>query len=117
MATKRVPKRNLATSEMDPVFADVVEAFRRDKNISIARMFGSEGLKINGKVFVMLVKGDLVAKLPRERVTTLISTGAGEHFDPGHGRAMKEWVALKPKEHKNWLKLAKEAHNYVSSIS
>lgn len=117
MAAKPVPKRNLAKSEMDPAFADIVEAFRRDKNITIARMFGSEGLKTNGKVFVMLVKGDLVAKLPKERVTALISTGVGEHFDPGHGRAMKEWVALNPKERINWLKLAKEAQKYVSSMS
>ena len=37
-------------------------------------------------------KGQFVAKLPRERVDELVRLGQGEHFDPGHGRKMKEWV-------------------------
>lgn len=59
-------------------------------------MFGSSGLKINGKVFAMLVKGDLVVKLPRESVDELIAGGSGVAFDPGHGRVMKEWVRVEP---------------------
>ena len=117
MAAKRTADKTVATSEMDPAFAVIVEAFRGDENISPARMFGSEGLKINGKVFAMLVKGDLVAKLPKERVTALISARVGEHFDPGHGRVMKEWVVLKPKERTHWLKLAKEAQQFVAFVS
>ena len=117
MPAKRAPKKAIATSERDPAFAGVVDAFRGDENISLARMFGSDGLKVNGKVFVMLVKGDLVAKLPKERVAVLISSGLGEHFDPGHGRVMKEWVVLKPKERTQWLKLAKEAQQFVASTS
>lgn len=38
----------------------------------------------------MLVKSNLVAKLPKQRVEALIEAQLGEHFDPGHGRVMKE---------------------------
>ncbi len=124
MAAKRTGKKAatpraaaIAPTEMDAAFSPIVEAFRNDEKVTLARMFGSDGLKVNGKVFVMLVKGDLVAKLSRERVVALISARLGEHFDPGHGRAMKEWVVLKPKEREQWLKLAKEAQQFVVSTS
>jgi hypothetical protein len=58
------------------------------------RGFGSNALKINNKIFAMLVGGRLVVKLPRTRVTELIGTGRGQPFDAGKGTPMKEWVAL-----------------------
>lgn len=35
-----------------------------------------------------------MAKLPKARVDALVRGAKGKHFDPGHGRLMKEWVAL-----------------------
>ena len=58
------------------------------------RGFGSNALKINNKIFAMLVSGGLVVKLPRARVTELIETGRGQPFDSGKGTPMKEWVVL-----------------------
>ena len=58
------------------------------------RGFGSEALKVNRKIFAMLVSGRLVVKLPRARVTELVETGRGQHFDSGKGTPMKEWVTL-----------------------
>jgi TfoX/Sxy family transcriptional regulator of competence genes len=58
------------------------------------RGFGSQALKVNHKIFAMLVNGRLVVKLPRARVTELIETGRGQPFDSGKGTPMKEWVAL-----------------------
>ena len=115
MAAKPARKKTIAPSEMDPAFAVIAEAFRGDEKISLARMFGSEGLKINGKVFIMLVKGDLVAKLPKERVTALISARVGEHFDPGHGRLMKEWVAVEPASATNVANYAMDNGMVVAS--
>ena len=56
--------------------------------------FGSDALKANGRIFAMLVGGQLVVKLPRARVVELVETGRGEPFDAGKGMPMKEWVAL-----------------------
>ena len=58
------------------------------------RGFGSSALKVNNKIFAMLVNGRLVVKLPRARVTELIETGRGQPFDSGKGTPMKEWVTL-----------------------
>ena len=58
------------------------------------RGFGSSALKVNAKIFAMLVNGRLVVKLPRARVIELIETGHGEPFDSGKGTPMKEWVTL-----------------------
>lgn len=78
-------------------------------------MFGSTALKVKGKVFAMMVKGDLVVKLPKERVEALIGAKLGAYFDPGHGRLMKEWVAIESKAEAQWLTLAKEAEQFVVS--
>jgi hypothetical protein len=56
--------------------------------------FGSSALKINKKIFVMLVDDHLVVKLPAARVSELIETGVGRPFDAGKGKPMREWVAL-----------------------
>jgi hypothetical protein len=79
------------------------------------RSFGSNGLRINNKIFVMLVRDQLVLKLPRQRVDALIASGDGERFDPGHGRLMKEWLALNPTSRQVWLPLAQEAMKFVAS--
>lgn len=97
---------------VDPGFAPIAEAFARDREVSRGKMFGSVGLKVNGKVFAMLVKGAFVAKLPKERVDELVSAGEGRHFDPGHGKLMKEWIAVRGGK-TPWLDLAREAHRFV----
>lgn len=75
-------------------------------------MFGSVGLKVNGKVFAMLVKGKFVAKLPKDCVDQLVASRTGEYFDPGHGKLMKEWVALTGAVDQ-WVHLANEARRFV----
>jgi len=110
-------KKKAATPvEIEPRFAPVVEAFAKDSHVTCGKMMASVGLKVNGKIFAMLVKGELVAKLPKDRVDALVATGNGHHFDPGHGRLMKEWVAVAPGK-APWLDLAREAHRYVESGS
>lgn len=76
-------------------------------------MFSSSSvLNVNGKIFAMLVKGKLVVKLPRARVDAFIGSGIGERFNPGHGRLMKEWVAVGSDE-TTWVGLAEEAYRFV----
>ena len=94
-------------------FAKIVAAFERKPDTSMARMFGAGGLATGGKYFAMLYKGRFVAKLPRERVDELVAAGEGEHFDPGHGRKMKEWIALTEDSSADWMKLSREAHAFV----
>ena len=78
------------------------------------RAFGSTSLKASGKIFAMLVNGRLVVKLDRRRVDELVASGDGERFDPGHGRLMKEWLAVESASDEVWRSLATEAEAFVS---
>ena len=68
---------------------------------------------MNAKLFALFTQGTLVVKLPKERVAALVAAGVGKPFDPGHGRLMKEWLAVtRPKA--SWSDLAREAYDFVS---
>jgi len=111
--TAKKTAKNQEQSEVHPSFAPVVAAFAKDRQVTRKRMFSSDNvLNVNGKIFAMLVKGKFVAKLPKERVDELVSDGTGEYFDPGHGRLMKEWVAVGAGR-AQWVELAREAHRFV----
>jgi len=78
--------------------------------------FGSTELKVRGKIFAMLVRGNLVVKIPRDRVDALIASGVGQRFDPRHdSRLMKEWATIDLASHEMWLPLAREALEFVGS--
>lgn len=110
---KKMPKKKTAADgEVDPLFAPIARTFEKDREVTVGKMFGSAGLKVNGKVFAMVVKGKLVAKLPKPRVDELVASGDGEPFDPGHGKLMKEWVSVSSRK-PSWLELAREAHRFV----
>jgi hypothetical protein len=109
------PARSRRKIDAIPGFRLVVDAFASDRQVTRGgRGFGSSGLKVNGKLFALLSDrtGRFVAKLPNARVEELVRAGKGEPFDPGHGRLMKEWIALRP-EQEDWVALAQEAYRFV----
>jgi hypothetical protein len=75
-------------------------------------MMSSYGLKVNGKIFAMFGRGRFVAKLPKSKADALVDAGAGERFDPGHGRMMKEWIAIADHPER-WIDLATDAYVFV----
>ena len=120
-------KGTIAAAEPDPRIAKLVEVFRADPKLRAVaetfdassasrqpRKFGSNRLKVDGKLFALFTQGTLVVKLPKERVAALVAKGDGKPFDPGHGRLMKEWLTVvSPKL--SWSALAKEAHAFVAT--
>jgi hypothetical protein len=103
------------SAELDPRFAAIVAAFRRDADVTSGKMMAAVGLKVHGKIFAMFPRGVFVAKLPKARVDELVRLGHGECFDPGHGRPMKEWIASCPSAYGSWLALAREARRFVAA--
>ncbi|MCU0634359.1 MAG: MmcQ/YjbR family DNA-binding protein [Gemmatimonadaceae bacterium] len=101
-----------------PGFAALAATLRAEGGIDApsaggrARAFGADALKVGGKIFAMAVQGTLVLKLPAARVTALVAEGRGTRFGPGHGRVMREWIALDGAEDE-WLALAREARAFV----
>lgn len=99
-------------------YAALVETLLKSSDATFdpsGKGFGSSALKVDGKIFAMLVTGRLVVKLPQQRVDALIAAGEGERFDPGHGRVMKEWLAVDPASEGEWVSLANEAMAFVAS--
>lgn len=96
-------------------FQAISDTFLRDTTITPKKMFGSMGLSVGGKVFSMLVKYRLVVKLPVERVEALLASGAGQRFDPGHGRLMKEWASIDPQAEADWDELVEESKTFVET--
>jgi hypothetical protein len=104
-------------------FVEVIKALLSNPDVTppsddppAKRRFGSTELKVHNKIFAMLVRGQLVVKLPRQRVDALVASGDGQRFDPRHdGRLMKEWLVVAPTSAVEWLPLAQEAMEFVAS--
>lgn len=98
-----------------PDYQKVIRAFSRDPRVAVGegKGFGSGGLKVDGKLFALMSsRGQFVVKLPKQRVGELVAQAKGELFDPGHGRLMREWVAMHGHE-AEWPALAREARKFV----
>ncbi|HYU62484.1 MAG TPA: hypothetical protein VEN12_01780 [Verrucomicrobiae bacterium] len=98
-------------------YAKLVDAISKRSGVtrvSEGKGFGSSGqLKVDGRIFAMLVRGELVLKLPRGRVDELVARREGVHFDAGKGKPMREWFVLSPTSRQRWLPLAEEAFDFV----
>jgi len=99
-------------------FAALAENFAGEPGVDFGqgakKGFGSSALKVNGKLFAMVSGADeFVVKLPRTRVEELEASGIGHKFDPGHGRLMKEWLAVRANAASRWPDLAREALQFV----
>jgi hypothetical protein len=103
-------------------FAAVVETLAGEDGVGLGNRgkkgFGSSTLQVNGKIFAMVSPAEcFVVKLPKQRVDALEAAGEGQKFDPGHGRLMKEWLALHPTSRQDWLALARESLCFVRGKS
>lgn len=102
----------------DAKYAKLVRAMAGNgvTHVTEGKGFGSSGqMKIDGRIFAMLVRGQLVLKLPRPRVDELVESGHGVRFDAGKGKPMREWFVLSPTSQKQWLPLAHEAMDFVKT--
>ena len=79
--------------------------------------FGSSALRVDGRIFAMLVRDDLVVKLPAARVNHLVETGHGTNFDANKGKPMKQWLVLDSGSDYSWVDLATEALAFVRGVT
>jgi len=115
-STEEQVEKLLQDLNADPRFAPILSEFARRANPAAPRKFGSNGLKVNGKLFALFTQGTLVVKLPPARVSMLVTEGVGKPFDPGHGRLMKGWLTV-TNSRASWVNLVKEALHFVSEAS
>jgi hypothetical protein len=95
---------------LDPRFSAIVKALSKEPGVTYGgKGFGSSALKVQGKIFALVSsKGEFVVRLSKARVDELVAARDGSYFDPGRGRLMKQWLAVRVAP-KHWLSLAKEA--------
>ena len=85
-----------------------------DPAVSAGKLFGHPCLKIAGKVFACDHDGELLAKLPPERIAELKAAG-GHDFEP-MGHKMGGWVKVPEPEGDAvlaWTAIADEAKAFV----
>jgi hypothetical protein len=93
-------------------FDAVLRRFDGEPGVEQGTGWRSPGLRVNRKIFAMLVDDELVVKLPRERCQELVAAG-GRPFRSG-GRELREWVVVSGGD---WVALAEEAHAFVAATS
>jgi hypothetical protein len=95
-------------------FAVIAQRLLSDSDVDEGTGFGrNAGLRSGGRIFAMLVAGELVVKLPAARCAELVAAGSARPFERGQGRPLKEWVTVSGAAEPDWLPLAREALAFV----
>jgi len=107
--------RGMAAAEPTSYEA-VAHELLADPAVSAGTLFGHPCLKVGGKVFACEHDGELLAKLPPERIAELKRQG-GHDFEP-MGRKMGGWVKIPEPDGEDavlaWTALADEAKAFVA---
>lgn len=99
------------------LFDPIADVYLSRGDVDMGPMFGSEGLRIRGKVFAFVGhRGDLIAKLPEERVTELQASGQAERMVMRE-RAMREWAIVGVERGELWRPIVDEAFAFVDAIT
>lgn len=100
----------------EQIWHPIAKAELARPGVSAGTGFGhNEGLRVGGKIFAMLVRGELVVKVPRSRVDELVDAGIAVRFDAGKGRPMTEWASVGPEASRRWRGLVEEARAFVGA--
>ncbi len=99
----------------DGLFWDVARPLLAAGNVVEGELMRSRCLRV-GKEFLAMPEyrtGDLVVKLPKDRVAELIEAGEGLAFAPAK-KVFKEWVQVPRRDEGLWESLLAEGLAFVS---
>ncbi len=98
----------------EAAFATIADRLLREPGVEEGTGFGAgPGLRVGGKIFAMLVRDQLVLKLPAARCEVLVFADAAEPFERGEGRPLREWVVVSDEIESDWLALSRESLEFV----
>jgi hypothetical protein len=107
----------LPVDQAPAAYAALVRRFVDQQGVSLPAekrgKFGSNALKVDGKIFAMLVKGALAVKLSPVEVEAATAAGRGEPLSMGRGRVMKEWLVVNEPP-RRWYAVAERARAFVA---
>jgi hypothetical protein len=106
-----------ATERAHEIFDPIAAEYLQRPGVDIGPMFGSEGLRIRGKVFAFVgYRGSLVVKVPESRADAVVAAGVGERMSM-RGREMREWMLIGPEQPDAWSDLVAEAFAFVDELT
>lgn len=92
-------------------------ATEHEPGVSRRRMFGRDGLRVNGTFFAFLNRDRLVVKLPPARTAALIAAGEAR-VATDLSPTMLRWISVPlpaiPADANPWHQLMAEAHAYAT---
>ncbi len=102
--------------EHEALFWSQADALLIKPEVTRSTMMGLPCLRMNGAFFASFDRktGDLLVKLPADRVNALVASGQGTDFAPA-GRRFREWVAISPDAVESWPDYLTEALAFVGS--
>jgi hypothetical protein len=107
----------MKTDRAIDLFAAVAAHHRLKWAPSAASKFGTNALRIKGKIFAALThKHRLLLKLPPARVAELLATGRAKRMQSG-SRVMRGWITLAPDNQREWISLSEEARAFVTTTT
>lgn len=100
------------------IFDPLAESFLAEPGVDIGRMFGTDGLRVRGKIFAFVSSdGCLTVKVPEARASELVTHGQAVRMVMRE-REMREWVTVSPDAgEERWASLMAEAFAYLDSIT
>lgn len=99
-------------------FWETAEKMLDSGGVETGTMMGFPCLRVDGAFFASCDhrSGDLIVKLPHERVQKVIAAGVGEPFAPA-GKVFREWVLVADRDARRWFALIAEARSFVTGES
>lgn len=99
------------------IFDPIAERLCALADVDMGRMFGTEGVRVRGKVFAFVAhEGSLVVKLPEQRIGELTADGIAAPMIM-RGRPLREWAEISPDAAETWAALIDEAYRFVDAIT
>ena len=99
----------------DGLFWDVAQPLLAAGKAAEGELMRSRCIRVGTEFLAMpeYRTGDLVVKLPKERVAELIEAGDGLAFAPAK-RVFSEWVQVPARDESLWMQLLDEGYEFVS---
>jgi hypothetical protein len=99
-------------------FDDLLDAFNGLPGVepptAAGRGFGAQALRVQRPHLCDVPSAAPRCQTSSARVTHLIADAIGSSFDAGKGRPMREWLTVEDHTPETWLRLSREAYDFVS---
>ena len=98
-------------------FWDLTEPLLARPEVTRSTMMGFPCVRVNGQFFASTDHrtGDLLVKLPEDRVGELVGAGRAHSFASA-GRTFREWAAVPYERSRSWKGLVAEALDFVATL-